>query len=262
MSAAERQQFLTNYPPTRSAQILEKIQEYQIMPPDLRELRLRVTELRWYLLPLMKTPPTNRVAQLRLIPERCRSLVAERLEQWDILPPPLKEETLEYQTTIQYFVGRDYKIKPPDAVPSPDLGGDVPQDPELEQKLKRWQALPLAQRQQMYAQFQHFFNFTDTEKQKTLETLSQSEQQQAEKALDPIEKWPKSEREKYIAAFRQFADMSPSERQQFWKNAERWRKMSPAERQAWRDLVQKLSQLPPLPPGVHLQPDAAVTNGD
>ena len=47
------------------------------------------------------------------------------------------------------------------------------------------------------------------------------------------------------------------------KNAERWQKMSPEERQACRDLVQKLAQMPPLPPGASLAPPALpATNRD
>ena len=37
------------------------------------------------------------------------------------------------------------------------------------------------------------------------------------------------------------------ERQQFLKNAERWKLMPPSDRQKWKDLVEDLSSLPPLP---------------
>jgi len=46
-----------------------KLQEYAALTPDERDARLRATELRWYLAPLMRTPPTNRIAQLALVPE-------------------------------------------------------------------------------------------------------------------------------------------------------------------------------------------------
>ena len=69
MNAAERKQALTNRSPEGQKLILAKVREYESLPPDERELRLRVTELRWYLLPLMTAPATNRPAQLAMIPE-------------------------------------------------------------------------------------------------------------------------------------------------------------------------------------------------
>jgi hypothetical protein len=253
MSPAERDRFLARYPAATRERILAKLQDYQILPPELRELRLQVTELRWYLAPVLRVPPTNRVAQLQLIPEPYRELVAARLDEWDILPPPLKDDVLQYEKMMNCFVGRNAVVEPQMAVE------DVPEKerPELERKLARWQALPLDQRRQMYASFQHYFELSDEERQKTMAALSQPERQETEKALDSIEKQPKSRQEQYLAAFRQFGEMSAEEREQFMKNAERWRKMSPAERQAWRDFVKQLSEMPPLPPGtvpLHVQP--------
>jgi hypothetical protein len=49
MNAAERRQALTNRSPEGQKQILADVREYESLPPDERELRLRVTELRWYL---------------------------------------------------------------------------------------------------------------------------------------------------------------------------------------------------------------------
>jgi len=69
MSLAERKAFLTNRPPEAQKRILAKVREYETMRPDDRELRLRVTELRWYLLPLMTQGPTNRTAQIAAVPE-------------------------------------------------------------------------------------------------------------------------------------------------------------------------------------------------
>ncbi len=95
MKPAEQERYLSNRPPEIRKRFLAKIQEYEAMKPEDRELRLRATQLRWHLLPLMQTPATNRVAQLALIPEADRKLVSERLQQWDILPPGLQKEFLE-----------------------------------------------------------------------------------------------------------------------------------------------------------------------
>src|SRR5262245_42712022 len=67
MSPGERRQYLTNRPPAAQKQILAKLHEYQLLKPEERELRLRATELQWYLMPLMSMPRTNRTARLALI---------------------------------------------------------------------------------------------------------------------------------------------------------------------------------------------------
>src|SRR5881394_3150820 len=67
-----------------------KLREYAALAPDEREARLRATELRWYLAPLMRTPPTNRIAQLALVPDEYRPLVEERLKRWDALTPEIQ----------------------------------------------------------------------------------------------------------------------------------------------------------------------------
>src|SRR5208337_1757583 len=91
MSRVERQNALTNRPAAIRARILVKLNEYEALGPDERELRLRATELRWYLLPLMHESTTNRTAQLAAIPDDLQPLVKSRLSQWDILPPPLQQ---------------------------------------------------------------------------------------------------------------------------------------------------------------------------
>jgi Protein of unknown function (DUF3106) len=246
MPAAERDQFLTNYPAEKRAQIAEKVREYQMLPDPLRELRLRTTELRWYLLPLLNAPATNRAERLKLIPEPYQKLVAARIEEWDLWPPDFKRNMLEYETTMDFVrTGAVGQMK---------VGIETlpPQERrELEQKLARWQALPPPQRQQMFAAFQHYFDLSEEERDKTLRALSEPERQETEKVLDPIGKWSKSQQEKYIAAFQQFGNMSFQERQQFLKNAERWKQMSEAERAAWRDLMKMIPPLPPdfAPPG-------------
>src|SRR5437867_7242836 len=94
-TAAERRDFLTNRSPESRELILAKVREYQSLSPDQRELRLRATELRWYLLPLMRASRTNRAEQLAAIPVEARKLVEDRLQLWDMLPPDLQKELLD-----------------------------------------------------------------------------------------------------------------------------------------------------------------------
>jgi hypothetical protein len=249
MTPAERDSYLTNYPAASRTRILEKLQEYEMLPPDFRELRLQVTELRWYLVPLLKASPTDREARLQAVPESCRELVKARLDEWDLWPPALKAEVLEYETTFSRFLGRDAKGN---VVVLPEMSADelpARDRPVLERKLARWQAMPSTQREQLYASFEHYFNLNEAEKEKILNLLSEPEREETEKVLDPIDKWSKPQQERYLAAFRQFGDMTSAERDRFMQNVERWKKMSPEERQAWRDLLHQLAEIPPLPPG-------------
>src|SRR5476651_1377510 len=77
MPADERENFLTNRPPEMRERILAKVAEYEVLDPDERELRLRATELRWYLEPLLHESPTNRAARLSQVPDDVRDLVAD-----------------------------------------------------------------------------------------------------------------------------------------------------------------------------------------
>ncbi|HSY74859.1 MAG TPA: hypothetical protein VK810_05260, partial [Dongiaceae bacterium] len=49
MTPRDRNNFLTNKSPEVRERILGKVNEYLVLDPNERELRLRATELRWYL---------------------------------------------------------------------------------------------------------------------------------------------------------------------------------------------------------------------
>ena len=252
MDLTERKQFLADRTPEDRKQILAKVREYESLRPDKRELRLRSTELRWYLLPLMITPATNRAAQLAFIPAEPRKLVEDRLQVWDKLPPELQKELIENEATLQYIIplqsGSEEQRK--EILNTISLA----RRERLEAGIARWRESSEAQRQEMLARFNEFFDLTPKEKDKALNTFSEAERRQMERTLRAFENLPKAQRAQCIQSFEKFASMSLEERQQFLKNAERWRLMRPEERQAWRDLVAKLPQLPPSPPGFNSPP--------
>lgn len=237
MTHAERDRALLEYPPEKREPILQKVQEYQRLPANVRELRLRVTELRWYLLPLLQAPPEKRAELLKSVPEPYQQWVTTRLDEWDMWPPDLKDEVLEYESTMHYFIGRNAEVQ------RPATYEDLPEEQrlDLELKLAEWNELPLGQRQQMYGGFRHYFELSEAEQQRILATLSEPERQKTELVVNTIEKWPKERQRAYLSALRQYTELSPAERRNFMRNAESWQKMSPAERQAWRDLVQHLA---------------------
>jgi hypothetical protein len=220
MSPSERADSLTNRPPEARARILAKVREYQSLGPDECELRLRATELRWYLTPLLRVPPAERNQQLALVPEDLRGLVKARLELWNILPPPLQQEFLANDQALHYFAHVETTNRP----------------------------AAMANQQKITAQFNQFFELTPAEKQQTLSTLSEAERAQMEQTLQTFAQLPPPQRNRCLRNYAKFAGMSAADRAEFLKTAERWSQMSPEERQTWRDLVAQVPVWPPLPP--------------
>ena len=218
MTPPERAAALTNRAPEARAKILAKVREYQALNPDERELRLRATELRWYLVPLLRLPPDARAARLQNVPEELRELVKSRLTQWDILPPPLQQEFLANDVALHYFA----RVETTNSAANPE-------------------------QQKIVAQFNQFFELTPAEKSGVLNTLSAAERAQMEKTLQAFDQLPPRQRLTCVRNYAQFTGMTPAERATFLKNAESWSKMSPGERQTWRDLVAHVPLWPPLP---------------
>lgn len=241
MSPAERESYLTNKPPEVRARLMDKAREYLVLDPDDRELRLQATELRWYLLPLLRQSPTNRAGRLASVPPNLRGLVDSRLQQWDALSAPFQQEFLDNERTLRYFARVDL---------TNGLNvGDERRGPDSDDQA-RWNALSGDEQQKITGQFNQFFSLTADEKQKTLNTLSDAERRQMEKTLLTFSNLPPAQRIQCLRAFSQFASMPSKERVEFLKSAERWAEMSPKERQAWRDLVSQVPQWPPLPASI------------
>lgn len=219
-----------------------KLGEYTALTPQERELRLRATELRWYLRPLMALTPTNRTERLTTVPEDYRRQVEERLKQWDLLAADVQKDVLENERTIHFLRLEASTARARDAL------NDLAPEPRrrLESELKRWTALPPERRQRMFDHFQKFFELSPQEKAKTLEMLSSSERQEMERTLRGFETLPPEQRRDCLNSFRKFANMTPAERASFLNSVERWKALTAAERETWRKLSQ---QLPPLPPG-------------
>jgi len=247
MTAAERKQFLADRRPETQKQILAKVREYESLNPNQRELRLRITELYYYLWPLMNSPATNRPAQLALVPDRDRKEIQTRLLVWDRLPARKQQELLANAATLRYFTG--LKTGPP---PLPPFSSA--QQARLERGIRQWQDLPKDQQRKITSRFERFFDLTPEERQKALNTLSEPERQQIDKTLYKFENLSPADRAQCLSNFAKFASLTLAQRWQFLRNAELWRLMPPAERQNWRDLVNDLPQQPPRPPGLEGPP--------
>lgn len=250
MTPGERRQSLSNRPPEVQKKLLSKLREYESLKPDDREVRLRSTELQWYLQPLMALPPTNRTLRLAMIPEEMRQLVEERLGRWDLLPPAMQEELLNDEMTARYFS----QIESATGEEKQKILAQISPErrAKLEAGLDHWRELSPDQRDRTLATFTAFFELTPAEKQKALGSLSAAEHQQMEKTLQSYASLPPAQRAQCLRSFEKFAGMSLAERQAFLKNAERWKLMTPDERESWRTLVRFAPMMPPERSGVAL----------
>jgi hypothetical protein len=246
LSPEERKEAVAHRPPETQKRILAKVREYLSMKPDERELRLRATELRWYVIPLLNTPATNRAVQLMFIPPELRKPITDRIAKWDRLAPATQKELLENELIERYFT----QLVGSTRAQRTNILADISPERrvQLEAGMARWGALSEKQRRKTCERFDQFFELTSREKEKALQTLSEAERQQMEKTLRTFEKLPKDQRELCVRSFEKFASLSLEDRQLFLKNAERWRLMSPDERQAWRELVAQIPIWPPMPP--------------
>lgn len=246
LAPEERKKALAGRTPEIQKRIHAKAREYLAMKPDIRELRLRATELRWYVIPLLSTPATNRAAQLLFIPPELRKPIRDRLAQWDKLTPAVQAELLENELIERYFtqlVGSTHAQRTNIlARISPERRA------QLEAGMDRWSALSEQERRKTCERFDQFFELTPGEREKALRTLSETERRQIEKTLRTFEKLSPAQRELCVRSFQKFANLSLEERELFLQNAERWRLMSPDEREGWRDLVAMMPEWPPMPP--------------
>jgi hypothetical protein len=265
MEPAERRAALANRTGEDRDSILAKVREYLALKPDQRELRLHATELSWYLSRLMRTPATNRPAQLAQVPDSVRKPIEDRLVVWDKLAPEIQKEFLDNRLALQYFTELAAGI------PQPAMTNISPTRREvLERGIREFQAMPELQRQKLLVRFKEYFDLTVVEKQRALNTISEPERQAMEKTLRNFGQLTPEQRSACIHSFEKFAGMSIPERNQFLKNAERWKLMTPQQRKTWREVVSEVVLLPtvpetpPIPRAVppRRTPPLIVTNGN
>jgi hypothetical protein len=253
MTPAERYSALSNRPPENQKMIMAKVREYLSLSPEDRELRLRVTELHWRMLPLLRVPATNRTDRLVLLPEEDRKMIESRLQDWDKLPGPVQQQLLTNQEAIRLFIQREAGAS---TTPDPNISEKRRQ--MLEEGIQKIKAMNEEDRRQLLARFNQVFDLTPDEKQKVLNSLSAAERAKIVKTLAKFKDLTPEQRARCIRSFEKFSAMSLAERQQFLKNADRWNAMKPEERKAWRDLVEQIELMPPdddplrriRPPGV------------
>jgi hypothetical protein len=247
MTPDQREKAIASRPPGTQKRILEKLNEYEIMPNELRDLRLRETELRWFLRPLMDEPQANRTNLLAQVPQELRGEVEQRLQLWDLLPPPLQDEWRGKDLIASYFA--QTRSDTPEQLAAIMRLIPPARRQELEKGLDRWQAMSEEDRQKALAGFNKFFELTPEQQEKTLDTVSDEERRQMEQTLAAYGNLTPAQRAQCINSFEKFAQMNVVERQEFLKNAERWSEMTPEEREKWRQLVTVAPIMPTANPG-------------
>jgi hypothetical protein len=237
MEPVERAKALADRPEETRRRILAKIREYQSLKPDERELRLKVTELGYYLRPLMRTPATNRTEQLAAIPAGYRELVQVRLEKWDRLRPEAQQKLLENEAAIRALT---------EVTNATSTNMLRARNIMLQKTIENWNRLSDRDRQELSENFDYFFQLKPAERQKAIKILSKEEQQQIDGTLRKFKQLTPDQRAQCIQSFEKLAAMTPQERQQFFRNTERWEMMTPKEREDWRTLVETAPLLPPV----------------
>lgn len=258
---AGRNAFLATKSPAQRQILESKLKEYLNMPTEQREIRLFMTELRWYLISLLQTPKSNRQELLAQIPSQYKPLLEDRLKHWDKLPLEIQRELLENEVALHYIL----QLNAPSSTNSQTLSADIPalQKSRIDSVLKIWNSMPDERRKLIADSFKKIFELNYNEIESSLKILPPAEKIRMENTLSAFAKLPKEEREKCIASFEKFANMSKEEREQFLRNAARWIEMTPEERAAWRNIVrktigQKNIEFPPLPPGLLPEPGSVV----
>lgn len=239
MSPEERQNAMAGRTEKQRKYLDDRLREFEQLSPVDRELRLRLLELQWYLLPLLKLQPQQRTPYLEAVPDQWQAIIKERLAAWDRLPPEQQRELLSNESTL---------ARMPTLLGSPDHAPvAIPQlDDGLKSDLERWQALPQEQRKRIAANFNQLFSLDDAKVERGLQSLSETERERVRILFATFAQLTPEQRSKCIEAFNKFANMTPEERARFLKNAARWKSMTPEEQRVWRTLT---SQLPPTPPG-------------
>jgi hypothetical protein len=240
MAPAERERQFAIWPPAKLPALRAKIREYEAMTPQAREESLTATDLHWYLQLFFQPASTNSVVQLSQVPEPYRQMVSERLTQWKMLPPPMRQEVLAHESTRDFFlVGSraQTNIVAPQMIPPP-----------LRLELLRLDELPPEQRRQTYANFRNFFELTVSEKQAVLNALPADQRQKLEKTISGIDRLPREQRDLALRTLNQLAGFTDEQRGEFFKNMGRWKQLSPDEQQLWLKLANLLPPLPPMAP--------------
>jgi len=256
---AQRELFLSQRPAPARKIIETKLQEFEILPPEVRERRLQIAELQHFLLQVIGEPRERRAELLSQTPAAIRPFVEDRLLAWDRLPPDRQQDLLTQQRILASTSGR---TRPNGPVPSrshPTPPSSTPAAPELQSALDRWQRPPPGERARKLSDFQRFFDLSDRDQARVLGSVPAAERRQMEATLSAYSTLPPDQRARVIRGIRRYVTLTAPKRAQFVQALSQWQLMTPAERTTWRGLVDAV-QPPPLPQPPRLRGFVVGTN--
>ncbi|HEV7928448.1 MAG TPA: DUF3106 domain-containing protein [Verrucomicrobiae bacterium] len=249
MTPAERERVLADKSEEKRQQVLAKVREYEALPPEVREARLIQTELHWRLLVLLPLDPAERQARLQEISPMYQPMIMSQLARWDDLPADVRKALLEKESFLRTYI----QWQGHSAAAQQDILSKMPAEQRARwtEELNKWQVLPENRREEFTQAFRQFFYSTEEQQRQTIQTLSETERRQMEKALHSYADLPPVLQRQCVDSFGKFAAMSAEERNHFLQNAAKWESMTAQERQLWRTLVNELPPMPPAPPGFY-----------
>ncbi len=241
-----REKMLASKTKDRKAFWARKIREYERLPATIRQDRLKIAQLHWYIALLIPISADARDKRLEQIPDEERALVRRCLERWDKLPEDARADVMNNFKLTRYFArGETQSSGPPPLPPASAIPGNL-KNPSAQ----TWESSPLDKRRKMLDAYARFYELPARQQEATLEKMPFPFRKECELQRNELLQMPPNQRQRTLNFLRAFAKMSPEEQAQFRKNAKRWRDMNPQERNFWMRYVEQLpKQLPPMPLG-------------
>ncbi|MFM8360245.1 MAG: DUF3106 domain-containing protein, partial [Verrucomicrobiota bacterium] len=257
---ARREELLAGKSPESRQMIRDRVAEFERLRLPERErklVQLRLAQFRLHLRPLLEAPPAERPVLLERAPAGDRPLLEARLQAWDALAPEVRQQVLESERTLSFFVR--HESADPRRLTEALAGTPAASRAEVEIQFRHWSALTAEERGSRARNFQRFFDLTPAERARTLVRIPEPERAAMDRVLRRFAELPADQRERVMEGFGKFSGLGAVEQEEFLRNAARWRAMTPAERTAWRRLVLgvPVPPPPPLPPSVRPIPATA-----
>lgn len=242
-----REKMLASKTKDRKAFWARKIGEYEQLPESVRQDRLKVAQLHWYIALLIPISADAREKRLKQIPDGERDIVQQCLERWDKLSEDARADVMNNFKLTRYFARGETRSSLPPPLPPASIRPGNLKNPSAQ----TWESSPLERRREMLDAYARFYELPARQQEATLEKMPFPFRKECESQRNELLQMPPDQRQRTLNFLRAFAKMSPEEQARFRENAKRWRDMNSQERNFWMRYVKQLpKQLPPMPPGV------------
>ncbi|MBG86227.1 MAG: hypothetical protein CMO80_04925 [Verrucomicrobiales bacterium] len=233
-SPGERDAYLVKQTPKVQSFIRQRLARYEAMSPEVREMKLQTTELRFFLRPQLTTNPAQRQIMLATTPPQHRETIRQRIERWDALAPELQQQIIKNESMLNMI------LRVGD--PAEGVTGQVPG--KSREELTAWNSLPHGDRLEMLDKFRSFFEFNVLEKERIIASLPEYQRNKITGTISALQNLSPEQRAACLKALQRFGSMTVARQQRFFRNADAWAKITPEEKRAWRLVVR---EAPPLP---------------